>query len=142
MVCDITGKKKVNMVGFCVGGTLLSTATAYLRAKKDTRIESLTLLTTLLDFSEPGEIGNYLTEDALPVMEQNADIKGIYDGRILGLSFSLLRENNLFWSYFIITTSRAKTLPPLIFYSGTATPPTSLRPVLSNTSAPCTGKIN
>ena len=101
VVCDITGKKKVNMVGFCVGGTLLSTATAYLRAKKDTRIESLTLLTTLLDFSEPGEIGNYLTEDALPVMEQNADIKGIYDGRILGLSFSLLRENNLFWSYFI-----------------------------------------
>ncbi len=101
VVCDITGKKKVNMVGFCVGDTLLSTATAYLRAKKDTRIESLTLLTTLLDFSEPGEIGNYLTEDALPVMEQNADIKGIYDGRILGLSFSLLRENNLFWSYFI-----------------------------------------
>jgi len=101
VVCDITGKKKVNMAGFCVGGTLLSTATAYLRAKKDTRIESLTLLTTLLDFSEPGEIGNYLTEDALPVMEQNADIKGIYDGRILGLSFSLLRENNLFWSYFI-----------------------------------------
>lgn len=101
VVCNITGKKKVNMVGFCVGGTLLSTATAYLRAKKDTRIESLTLLTTLLDFSEPGEIGNYLTEDALPVMEQNADIKGIYDGRILGLSFSLLRENNLFWSYFI-----------------------------------------
>ena len=101
VVCDITGKKKVNMVGFCVGGTLLSAATAYLRAKKDTRIESLTLLTTLLDFSEPGEIGNYLTDDALPIMEQNADIKGIYDGRILGLSFSLLRENNLFWSYFI-----------------------------------------
>ncbi len=101
VVCDITGKKKVNMVGFCVGGTLLSAATSYLRAKKDTRIESLTLLTTLLDFSEPGEVGNYLTEDALPIMEQNADIKGIYDGRILGLSFSLLRENNLFWSYFI-----------------------------------------
>ncbi|MBU3020765.1 class I poly(R)-hydroxyalkanoic acid synthase [Aestuariibacter sp. A3R04] len=100
-VCAITGREKVNMVGFCVGGTLLSTAAAYLRAKGDTRIASLTLLTTLLDFSEPGEIGNYLTEDALPIMEQNADIKGIYDGRILGLSFSLLRENNLFWSYFI-----------------------------------------
>ncbi|MBU2978609.1 class I poly(R)-hydroxyalkanoic acid synthase [Alteromonas sp. C1M14] len=101
VVCEITGRNKVHLAGFCVGGTLLSMASAYLRAKKDDRIESLTLLTTLLDFSEPGEIGNYLTEDALPIMEQNADMKGVYDGRILGLSFSLLRENNLFWSYFI-----------------------------------------
>ncbi|WP_414829483.1 PHA/PHB synthase family protein [Alteromonas sp. H39] len=101
VVCDITGQDKVNMVGFCVGGTLLSMTAAYLRAKGDERIGSMTLLTTLLDFSEPGEVGNYLTDQALPIMEQNAEIKGVYDGRILGLSFSLLRENNLFWSYFI-----------------------------------------
>lgn len=100
-VCDITGQDKINMVGFCVGGTLLSMTAAYLRAKGDERIRSLTLLTTLLDFSEPGEVGNYLSDQALPIMEQNAEIKGVYDGRILGLSFSLLRENNLFWSYFI-----------------------------------------
>lgn len=101
VVADITQQEKVNMVGFCVGGTLLSMASAYLRAKDDERLGSITLLTTLLDFSEPGEIGNYLTDEALPLLEQNADIKGVYDGRILGLSFSLLRENNLFWSYFI-----------------------------------------
>lgn len=101
VVSTITKQPKINMVGFCVGGTLLSMTAAYLRAKGDERIGSLTLLTTLLDFSEPGEIGNYLSDEALPIMEQNADIKGIYDGRILGLSFSLLRENNLFWSYFI-----------------------------------------
>ena len=101
VVCDITGQPKVNLVGFCVGGTLSAMTSAYLRAQGDERILSLTLLTTLLDFSEPGEIGNYLTEESLNAMEQNADIKGVYDGRILGLSFSLLRENNLFWSYFI-----------------------------------------
>ncbi|WP_018982471.1 PHA/PHB synthase family protein [Salinimonas chungwhensis] len=101
IVGKVSGQKKINMVGFCVGGTLLGMTAAYLRAKNDTRIGSLTLLTTLLDFTEQGEIGNYLTESTLPVMEQNADIKGVYDGRILGLSFSLLRENNLFWSYFI-----------------------------------------
>ncbi len=101
VVCEITGQPKVNMVGFCVGGTLSAMTSAYLRAQGDERILSLTLLTTLLDFSEPGEIGNYLTEESLKAMEQNADIKGVYDGRILGLSFSLLRENNLFWSYFI-----------------------------------------
>lgn len=100
-VCEITKQPQVSLVGFCVGGTLSALTTAYLRAQGDDRVLSLTLLTTLLDFSEPGEIGNYLTEESLNVMEQSADIKGVYDGRILGLSFSLLRENNLFWSYFI-----------------------------------------
>ncbi len=97
----ITGADKVNMVGFCVGGTLLATTAAYLRAKGDERINSLTFLTTLLDFSEPGEVGHYLSEQMVPLIEKNADMKGIFDGRILGLSFSMLRENNLFWSYFI-----------------------------------------
>ncbi|MDC8832089.1 PHA/PHB synthase family protein [Alteromonas gilva] len=101
VVGNITKQPKINMVGFCVGGTLASMTAAFLRAQGDERLLSLTLLTTLLDFSEPGEIGNYLTEESLNAMEQNADIKGVYDGRILGLSFSLLRENNLFWSYFI-----------------------------------------
>ena len=101
VVNTITKTPQVNLVGFCVGGTLSAMTAAYLRGKGDDRIASLTLLTTLLDFSAPGEIGNYLTEDALPIMEKNAEIKGVYDGRILGLSFSLLRENNLFWSYFI-----------------------------------------
>lgn len=97
----ITGTDKVNMVGWCVGGTLLATTAAYLKAKGDERINSLTFLTTLLDFSEPGEVGNYLSEQMLPLIEKNAEMKGVFDGRILGLSFSMLRENNLFWSYFI-----------------------------------------
>lgn len=101
VVQAVTGQDKINMVGFCVGGTLLSMTAAYLRARQDERIGSLTLLTTLLDFSEQGEVGNYLTEESVAMMENHADLKGIYDGRILGLSFSLLRENNLFWSYFI-----------------------------------------
>ena len=101
VVCDITNQDKVNLTGFCVGGTLSAMAAAYLRGKGDERLGSLTLYTTLLDFSEPGEVGAYLSEDILPILERNADIKGVYDGRILALSFSMLRENNLFWSYFI-----------------------------------------
>lgn len=108
VICEITGQEQVNAVGFCVGGTLLSMATAWLRAKGDERITTLTLLTTLLDFSEPGEVGNYLSEDMVPIIEQTADLKGVYDGRILGLSFSLLRENNLFWSFFINNYLRGK----------------------------------
>lgn len=122
-VTAITGQDKVNLVGFCVGGTLLSMASAYLRAKGDERIGSVTLLTTLLDFSEPGEIGNYLTDEALPMLEQNADIKGVYDGRILGLSFSLLRENNLFWSYFINNYLKGKDPAAfdILYWNGDAT---------------------
>ena len=100
-VCEITDAKKVNMVGWCVGGTLLSLASAYLRKRGDERINTLTLLTTLLDFSKPGELGNYMSPQSLDMIKQNAAVKGIFDGRILGLSFSLLRENNLFWSFFI-----------------------------------------
>ena len=81
VVCTIAKAKQVNLTGFCIGGTLSSVTTAYLRAIGDNRIASLTLLTTLLDFSEPGEIGNYLSEEMLPIIENNADIKGIFDGR-------------------------------------------------------------
>ncbi|MET1219754.1 MAG: class I poly(R)-hydroxyalkanoic acid synthase [Glaciecola sp.] len=112
VVCDITKAKDVNLTGFCVGGTLSSVTTAYLRAQGDTRVGSLTLFTTLLDFAEPGEIGNYLTEDMLKVLEQNAEVKGIFDGRILGLSFSLLRENSLFWSFFIKNYLQGKDPAP------------------------------
>jgi polyhydroxyalkanoate synthase len=108
----ITKQKQVNLTGFCVGGTLVSMLVAYLRAIGDESIASLTLLTTLLDFSEPGEVGNYLSKDMLPMIEQNADSKGIFDGRIIGMGFSLLRENSLFWSFFIDNYLKGKDPAP------------------------------
>lgn len=98
---QITSSSEINAAGYCVGGTLLSIAQAWLRARDDERVRSCTFFTTLTDFTEPGELGAYLSEEMLPILEQNSKIKGIFDGRILGLSFNLLRENNLFWSYFI-----------------------------------------
>lgn len=112
VVKEITKKDKVNLTGFCVGGTLSAVTSAYLRAKGDESINSLTLLTTLLDFSQPGEVANYFTEDMLNVIEQNADIKGVFDGRIIAMSFSLLRENSLFWSFFINNYLKGKDPAP------------------------------
>lgn len=97
----ITGSKSINVVGYCIGGTLLAATQSYLQAKNDERINSLTFFTALLDFSEPGELGNYISESMMPLLEQSARSKGVFDGRVLGLSFSLLRENSLFWSYFV-----------------------------------------
>lgn len=101
VVKSITGVDQVNAAGYCVGGTVLGMVQAYLAARGDKSIGSISLLTTLFDFSEPGEVGNYLNAHTLPVIEQNVKAKGYLDGRILALSFSLLRENNLFWSFFI-----------------------------------------
>jgi polyhydroxyalkanoate synthase len=112
VVKEITGKDKVNLTGFCVGGTLCAVTTAYLRAKGDESINSLTLLTTLLDFSKPGEIANYFSEDMLDSIEKKADMKGVFDGRIIAMSFSLLRENSLFWSFFVENYLKGKDPAP------------------------------
>ena len=109
---EITQQDKVNLTGFCVGGTLSAMLVAYLRGIGDESVASLTLLTTLLDFSEPGEVANYFSEDMLPFIEQNAEIKGVFDGRIIGMSFSLLRENSLFWSFFIDNYLKGKDPAP------------------------------
>ena len=98
---NVAGSERINVAGYCVGGTLLGMVQAFLAARGDQRINSLTLLTTLFDFSEPGEVGNYMNAQMLPMIEQSVNAKGYLDGRILALSFSLLRENNLFWSFFV-----------------------------------------
>jgi len=109
---DLTKSNKVNVAGYCIGGTLLATTQSYLLAKGDTRINSLTFLTTLLDFSEPGEMGVYLSEKMLPFLKKDIKEKGVLDGRVLGLAFSMLRENSLFWSYFVNNYLKGKDPAP------------------------------
>ncbi len=112
-----SGAHKINVAGYCVGGTLLALSQAYLLGQKDERIESLSFLTTLLDFSEPGEVGSYISEYSYPLLEKNIKRQGYLDGRVLALSFSLLRENNLFWSFFIDNYLKGKDpLPFDILY--------------------------
>lgn len=112
VVEEVAGNNKINVAGYCVGGTLLGMTQAYLKARGDERINSLTLLTTLFDFSEPGEVGNYMNAQMLPMIEQSVKSKGYLDGRILALSFSLLRENNLFWSFFVENYLKGKDPVP------------------------------
>lgn len=111
-VISITGAEQVQAAGYCVGGTLLGITQSYLTALDDKRINSCTFLTTLFDFSEPGEVGAYISGTLLPLLEQNVAAKGYMDGRVLALSFSLLRENNLFWSFFIENYLKGKDPMP------------------------------
>ncbi len=96
-----TGEKGVNAIGYCVGGTLLSSAMAYQKKKRKTTIKSATFMTTLMDFSEPGEIGVFVNETAISSLEKQMDLLGYYDGRQMAFSFNTLRENDLFWSFYV-----------------------------------------
>ncbi|WP_229360247.1 class I poly(R)-hydroxyalkanoic acid synthase [Ferrimonas sediminicola] len=97
-----TGEREVNGVGYCIGGTLLTAAMAYMSARRmKRRIQSATLLTTLLDFSQPGEIGHFLNPATLNAVEAQNRHRGLMDGRQLAVTFSLLRENQLYWNYFV-----------------------------------------
>jgi polyhydroxyalkanoate synthase len=96
-----TGEKEVNAIGYCLGGTLLAATLAYLKKKKQEPIKSATFLATLTDFSQPGEIGVFINETAISALEKQMNLLGYYDGRQMAFSFNTLRENDLFWSFFI-----------------------------------------
>ncbi len=99
---EITGEPEVNGVGYCIGGTALATAMAYQAGKRmKPRIKSATFFTTLLEFSDPGELGVYINEELVSALELQNQQQGYMDGRQLAVTFSLLRENSLYWNYYV-----------------------------------------
>ncbi len=96
-----TGEKEVNAVGWCIGGTLLGITAAYLAAKKDKRIVSATYFTSMFDFSDPGEIGVFVDEAQIELLEKHMRYKGYLEGHHLAEAFRMLRENDLIWSFFV-----------------------------------------
>ncbi|MGF1908468.1 class I poly(R)-hydroxyalkanoic acid synthase [Vibrio kasasachensis] len=99
---DITGQPQINAAGYCIGGTVLASTIAYYAAKRmKKRIKSASFFTTLLDFSQPGEVGAYINEPIINAIEIQNNAKGYMDGRSLSVTFSLLRENSLYWNYYV-----------------------------------------
>jgi poly[(R)-3-hydroxyalkanoate] polymerase subunit PhaC len=98
-VTEITGESQVNVVGLCVGGTLTPMLIAYLDAIGDRRVNSATLLNTLLDFSEPGVLGNFADRASIERLERRMSKRGYLTARDMARTFDLLRANDLIWSY-------------------------------------------
>lgn len=123
VVLDITKQESVNVAGYCIGGTLLAMTQAYLTAKDDHRIASTTFFASMFDFSQPGEVGNYVSKEMVPIIQQYTHAKGFFDGRLLGMSFSLLKENNLFWAFFINNYLKGQDPTPfdLLFWNSDST---------------------
>lgn len=91
----------VHMVGYCIGGTLLASTLAYMAAKEDKRAKTATFFMSLVNFSNPGEIGVFLDEPQVDALEQVMQHKGYLNGRLLEITFNMLRPNDLIWPYFI-----------------------------------------
>ncbi|HIF9179520.1 TPA: class I poly(R)-hydroxyalkanoic acid synthase [Photobacterium damselae] len=107
---DITGQQQVNAAGYCIGGTLLACTVAYYAAKRmKKRIKSASFFTTILDFSQPGEIGAFVNDTVVSAIEQQNKVKGYMDGRSLSVTFSMLRENSLYWNYYVDNYLKGKS---------------------------------
>jgi len=98
-VKDIGGDDQINALGFCVGGTLVASAVAVLAARNQHPVASLTLLTSMLDFSDVGPIDVYVDEAQVAQREQAIGQGGLMPGRDFGSAFSSLRSNDLVWNY-------------------------------------------
>lgn len=95
----ISGQEQINTLGFCVGGTLLSSALAVLAARGEQPSASVTLLTTLLDFDDAGMLEVFVDEVQVELREASIGTAGLMSGRDLGSAFSSLRPNDLVWNY-------------------------------------------
>jgi polyhydroxyalkanoate synthase subunit PhaC len=93
--------KQVNAVGFCIGGTLLASTLAYLKAHKENPVRSATFLASLIDFSDPGDIAVFIDEQQIVRIEEEMHAKGFLDGHFMASTFNSLRANDLVWSFFI-----------------------------------------
>lgn len=95
------GYSKINSIGYCLGGTLLAIALSYLKKNNNDVVASASFLATLLDFSNPGSLGNFINKHTFKAIEQEVTKKGYLDGKYISNSFSLIRANDLIWSFFV-----------------------------------------
>lgn len=122
-VTEICGAGQINVLGFCVGGTLLACALAVLRARERDPAVSLTLLATMLDFSDTGELSVFIDEPYVQLREQEFALNSVVHGRELALTFASLRANELIWHYVVNNYLKGNTPEPfdLLYWNGDGT---------------------
>nr|WP_235971150.1 class I poly(R)-hydroxyalkanoic acid synthase [Azohydromonas caseinilytica] len=128
VVQQISGKEQLNALGFCVGGTILSTALAVLAARGEQPAASVTLLTTLLDFSNTGVLDLFIDEAGVRLREMTIGEKapngpGLLGGKELATTFSFLRPNDLVWNYVVGNYLKGEAPPPfdLLYWNSDST---------------------
>ncbi|WP_299188182.1 class I poly(R)-hydroxyalkanoic acid synthase [uncultured Psychrobacter sp.] len=121
---EITGESAANVIGYCIGGMLLALTLSWLTENKQAdRIASATFWATIFDFSDPGDLGVFIDERTVSALEQEGEQKGVFDGRLMGAAFSLLRENSLYWNYYVQNYLKGERPIPfdLLYWNSDAT---------------------
>lgn len=120
---NITQQDKINVTGYCVGGTLLGCLISYLTEKNQNNILSATFLTTLFDFENPGELGNFIDEEQISALEWYMKKRGFLDGHTMAAVFNSLRANDLIWSAYIQQYLKGEKPKPfdLLYWNADAT---------------------
>jgi len=128
LVQVISGSAKINALGFCVGGTILATALAVLAARGEKPVSSMTLLTTLLDFSNTGVLDLFIDEAMVKMREltlgpTSPSGGSLLKGQELATTFSFLRPNDLVWNYVVGNYLKGEAPPPfdLLYWNGDST---------------------
>jgi polyhydroxyalkanoate synthase subunit PhaC len=124
VVANITGEDKVSAVGYCVGGTLLAIALAYMAAKQDHRIGAATFLTTQVDFTYAGDLKVFAaTEEQIAAVERQMAERGYLEGAKMATAFNLLRSNDLVWPYVVNNYLKGEAPFPfdLLYWNSDAT---------------------
>lgn len=123
VVREITGAKQLNALGFCVGGTLLTTALAVHAARGEQPAASATFLTTLIDFTDTGILDVFINEGLVRMRELQMGKGGLMKGRDLASTFSFLRPNDLVWNYVVGNYLKGETPPPfdLLYWNSDST---------------------
>ncbi|MCZ0963227.1 PHA/PHB synthase family protein [Paracoccus benzoatiresistens] len=122
-VRELTGQPRLNVVGYCIGGTTLSLTMALLKQRKDDRVNSATLFTTLTDFSDQGEFVSFLQDDFVTGIADEVARHGMLRARLMSRTMSFLRPNDLVWGPAIRSYMMGETPPAfdLLFWNGDST---------------------
>ncbi len=96
-----TGEAELNVIGYCLGGTLTACLLAHEAAKGRKRIKSATFFTTMLDFSEPGDLAVFIDDEQLDLLDRHMEKRGFLESRHMQQVFNLLRANDLIWSFVV-----------------------------------------
>ena len=119
----ITGEAHINCVGYCIAGTTLSLTLAHLERAGDKTVKSATLFTTLTDFSDPGEVGVFLSDDFVDGIERQSNTDGLLSKYFMSRTFSYLRSNDLIYQPAIKSYMLGEAPPAfdLLYWNGDGT---------------------
>jgi polyhydroxyalkanoate synthase len=123
VIAGVTGEDRVHAIGYCVGGTLLSIALAYMAATGDARVMSATLFAAQVDFTYSGDLKVFVDEEQIQALERRMAERGYLEGSKMATAFNMLRSNDLIWPYVINNYLKGKAPFPfdLLYWNSDAT---------------------